>query len=124
MDELEQVQAQAAELERELRRLRRLEQDIVFAARRCRICGEPDEENGGMKGFLTSMNIRISEGEEGHSVIEGWLCDEDLPMVTEALAECGLVIHAHGGICFLEDQTCPGAQSRAACPTPEAQYED
>lgn len=116
------MSARREELQAELRRLEREEQEAAWAARSCRVCGERDEQYGGVKGYLTSFNLRISEGEEGHSVIDSWLCDEDLPMVTEALAECGIVMHAHGGICFLEDQTCPGASSMQACPTPEPQY--
>lgn len=113
MSELEKARA-------ELQRLERAEREAEWARRhRCRLCGLTEADGT----YLTSFDIAISKGEEGHSELQdSFLCDEDLAMVIEALAECGLVIHKHGGICFMEDMTCPGATDMDTCPTPQDRY--
>lgn len=111
-------------LEAELREARAEEAREAFAARKCRACGERDDSNGGSNGYLTDFTITIAQSEEGYSHIDSQLCSVCLEKVTEALAGVGVAMHAHGGICFLEDLACPGASDPQDCPTPEPQYAD
>lgn len=110
-------------LEAELREARAEEAREAYAARTCRVCGEKDDSNGGLNGYLTDFTVTIAEGEEGYSHIASHLCEVCLETVTEALAGVGVSIHAHGGICFLEARDCPGADHPKDCPAPEDQYD-
>ena len=115
MSKLDEARMNLARLEAE-------ERESAWAARACRACGEVDVEYGGCRGYLTSFEVAIARGEEGHSVIDSWLCEEHLVTITDALNDAGVSIHAHGGICFLEDMKCPGHVSMEDCPAPESQY--
>lgn len=118
------IEMKRRELEAELRRLAAEEREAAWAARSCRVCGEKDVAYGGEKGYLTPFEVRVNPGEEGHSEINSFLCEPHLEYFTDALADAGITIHAHGGICFLEDRCCPGHKNMDDCKTPEEQYPD
>lgn len=85
---------------------------------RCMKCGKTDE--GWM--HFTDVTVTIADGEEGYAHVEKFVCEEDLAEVQEDLIEAGFVLHAHGGINYLEPPDCPGTRDMPLCPTPEAQY--
>lgn len=112
------------DLKQQLQEAQREEEEKAHSERKCRVCGEKDEQYGGQNGYLVDFDFVIADREEGFSNAKGWLCEEHLSTVTDALIQAGLGLHVHGGICFLEDTSCPGYQTRKACATPEKQYED
>lgn len=112
-------------IEQELAALKREQQMQEWLERTCKTCGEPCEERGGTKGYFTEVEVTVAPGEEGFSNIKSYLCEECLVDFTDAMQKLNFVIHAHGGICYLEAEDCPAYQkSSSACPTPEKQYED
>lgn len=83
----------------------------------CVICGADEEANDNLP--LTDVTVIVADGEEGHSSVRRFYCEEHLDDAVEALMGIGLKQHRHGGICFLEDETCPGHTDMCACPIPE-----
>jgi len=89
----------------------------------CATCGKNDTQNErDGYGPLTDVVIVLAASEEGHSELKKFLCQEHLVAFTNHMQDLDLVVHVHGGICYLEDVSCPGYLSPAQCPTPERQY--
>lgn len=86
---------------------------------RCMKCGAEEDPLG---YSFTDVTVTIALHEEGYAHVEKFVCDRDLAEVQEDLVEAGFVLHAHGGINYLEPPDCPGYGDMVLCPTPEAQY--
>lgn len=126
-DVVEAMQAEVAELTARLSRAKlQLYQLLDAQKRKCRFCGKTDHDHESMGfGPLIDVTITIARGEEGHSHVAAYVCNEHLIATTDALVKAGFGIHVHGGICFLEDTNCVGySGSMHDCPTPESQYDD
>lgn len=104
-----------------LQEVRMREAEEEAAREKCRVCGakvgDPDID------YLTDFEITVARQEEGHSNVRGYLCEEHMIVFADSMQLLNMTLHVHGGICFLEDTTCPGHANTEDCPTPEAQYE-
>lgn len=96
-----------------------------FPPNKCHWCDKTDDDNmADGYGPCVDIQIVIANGEEGHSDVKRYACDEHLTEVTEKLIGMGFGVHVHGGACLLEDTECIGATNYGSCPTPEEQYPD
>ena len=88
-------------------------------ARRCYVCGEPDEDNGGKQGYLTQIEVCIARGQEDHSESNRWLCEHHMRVAAKVLTEVGLGSHYHSGFNWIERNDCGGYVLPYDCPEPE-----
>lgn len=79
----------------------------------CVVCGITAEQAD--YGVLTDITISIAFGEEGQAIITKFVCDDHLAEYTDIFEGMGFSDHRHGGINFLEDTTCAGAENPANC---------
>lgn len=86
---------------------------------RCMKCGAEEDPLGYR---FTDVTVTIADGQEGYAHVEKFVCERDLEEVQDDLVEAGFVLHAHGGINYLEPTECIGYSDPPLCPTPEAQY--
>lgn len=87
--------------------------------RRCYVCNEPDEENGGEQGYLTQIEVCIARGQEDHSESNRWLCEHHLRVAAKVLVEVGLGSHYHSGFNWIERVDCDGYSYGDDCPESE-----
>jgi hypothetical protein len=83
---------------------------------RCSVCDLTGSQTGW--GILVSVRVVVAEGEEGFADITQLLCDDHFETVQEDLIRLGFQDHRHGGINYLEDETCPGSVHMDECSTP------
>lgn len=100
--------------------LREIEE--AHLARRCYVCGEADESNGGSQGILTYVEVCIARDEEDHSETNRWLCEHHLRIVSKVLVEVGLGNHYHTGFNHIQREDCDGFDLPYDCPEPENRY--
>lgn len=94
----------------------------AYLARRCFVCNEPDVENGGSQGYLTSIEVVIARGQEDHSEVIRWLCEHHLTIAAKVLVEVGVGSHYHTGFNHLELDKCDGHLWPDDCPEPEDKF--
>lgn len=105
--------------------LQSLHRDWEPPQNHCHWCGKSDDDNED-DGFgpLVDFQVLVADGEEGYSRVLRYACQDHHEWLADQLVELGFGIHAHGGICFLEDQRCPGyTDLSSSCPTPEEQFD-
>lgn len=96
--------------ESEIERLRNLEE----IRRYCYVCGYSEDEGA----QLTDITVIAADGEEGHSDITMYVCENDLANKLDGLAALGFVNHQHGSTTLLEDESCAGFADMTKCPRP------
>lgn len=108
-----------SELEEMLEHALAEQEQAEYLARRCAVCGEADEENGGSQGYLTQFELVIARGEQDHSAVERWLCEHHLLIVSKVLVQVGVGSHYHETFNHIELDQCAGHHWYEDCPEPE-----
>jgi hypothetical protein len=78
---------------------------------RCFVCGITDDYDApddDIADLLVPIQVIVSEGEEGQANELRYFCYFHFTLVTEPLIKLGFGSHRHGGINFLEDESCGG----------------
>jgi hypothetical protein len=82
----------------------------------CSKCGKSEEDSD---WGLIDISVITADGEEGFAYVTQLVCDDCFKPLQESLIKLGFVDHRHGGINFLEDETCcNGKNAYDNCPTP------
>lgn len=82
----------------------------------CSKCGISESDSD--IGYLIPIEVIVNPGEEGHSQVRMFLCNEDAIPILDTITKLGFVMHHHGSTCLLEDEDCIGAKEYGICPTP------
>lgn len=89
---------------------------------KCHWCDKTNEDNeSDGYGPLIDFRLIVSDGEEGYSNVLRYACQGCFETIQPKLVEIGFGVHAHGGICFMEDGRCPERHG-GVCPSPEEQF--